>query len=86
MLTIDFKCLKGLAPLYLSSQFTFVHSIHAKSTRSQTTNSLYIVSRNNNAGKRTFHSRIAKTWNMLPVNIRCNYSTMSLAELKMPLL
>jgi hypothetical protein len=82
MLTIMFKCLKGLAPMYLSSQFTFVHSIHTKSTRSQTSNALYVPSWKNNAGKRTFHTRVSEAWNILPANIRQNYNNLSLSQLQ----
>jgi hypothetical protein len=82
MLTLMFKCLKGLAPSYLSSQFTFVHSIHSKGTRSQTTFSLCEPKWNINAGKRTFHMRATKTWNNLSPDIRCNYVNMSLFQLR----
>jgi len=66
MLYIVFKCLKGTAPTYLSSQFTFMHSVHSKGTRSQTFNLLSEPSWNINAGKRTFRMRAAKLWNNIP--------------------
>ena len=80
MLTITFKCIKGIAPVYLSSQFTFMYNIHSKGTRSQTNFSLCEPSWNITAGKRTFHSRAAKMWNNLPADIRCNYETMSISQ------
>jgi len=82
MLTIIFKCLKGLAPAYLSSQFTFMNDIHSQGTRSQTNLSLYQPAWHNNAGQRTFHVRATRIWNNLPTDIRCNYDTMSLSQLK----
>jgi len=82
MLVLIFKCIKGIAPDYLSSQFNFMHNMHSKGTRSQTNFALYEPSWNINAGKRTFQSRAAKTWNSLPADIRCNYESMSLTQFK----
>ena len=82
MLILIFKCLKGIAPMYLSSQFTFMNTIHSKGTRSQTNCSLHEPSWNNNAGRRTFHMRATKIWNSLPANIKCNFDTLSLHQLK----
>ena len=33
LLILAFKCLKGIAPIYMSSVFTFTHSVHSKCTR-----------------------------------------------------
>jgi len=82
MLVLIFKCIKGIAPDYLSSQFNFMHNMHSKGTRSQTNFALYEPSWNINAGKRTFQSRAAKTWNSLHADIRCNYESMSLTQFK----
>jgi retron-type reverse transcriptase len=82
MATLTFKCLKGMAPGYLSSQFTFMHDTHSKGTRSQTNFALFEPPWNINAGKRTFHSRAAKLWNSLPTDDRRNFNSMSIAQHK----
>lgn len=82
MLILTFKCLKGMVPGYLSSQFTFMHNIHSKGTRSQTNFALYEPKWKINAGRRTFHMRAAKIWNNLPTDIRCCYESMSLLQFK----
>ena len=43
-----FKCLKGLAPSYLSNQFSFTESMHTKCTRSQSSKTLFVPPWNNN--------------------------------------
>jgi hypothetical protein len=59
LLIITFKCLKQIAPAYISSCFTFTHSTHAQNTRSQTNNNLVVPMWSITAGKRTFHYRAA---------------------------
>ena len=82
LLIQTFKCLKGLAPTYLSSAFIFTHSVHSKCTRSQSHNNLVIPKWNTNFGKKTFHYRAAILWNMLPTNIRVNFNSLSVNQFK----
>jgi len=82
LLTITFKCLKKIAPSYISSVFTFTHSVHTKGTRSQTYNALVTPSWNNSSGKRTFHYRASVLWNNLPQNIRSEIDSLSLHAFK----
>lgn len=82
LLILLFKCLKGSAPMYLSSQFNFTQNIHSHGTRSQTFNSLVIPSWKTVSGKRTFHYRAVKLWNNLPNEIRGNIDSMSLHSFK----
>ena len=82
LLIQTFKCLKGLAPSYLSSAFIFTHSVHSKCTRSQSHNNLVIPKWKTNFGKKTFHYRAAILWNMLPTNIRVNFNSLSVNQFK----
>ena len=70
LLVITFKCLKEMAPVYMSSYFTFTHSAHERTTRSQCSNTLIVPLWNITAGKRTFQYRAATLWNRLPVDVR----------------
>ena len=82
LLIVTFKCLKEMAPVYLSSCFTFTHSAHGRTTRSQCSNTLVVPPWNITAGKRTFHYRAASLWNRLPVDVRSKFTDMSLNEFK----
>ena len=82
LLVVTFKCLKEIAPVYMSSYVTFTHSTHNRFTRNQSSNTLFIPSWNITAGKRTFQYRAATNWNKLPVSVRSNFSDMSLNEFK----
>ena len=79
ILRTTFKCLKGDAPVYLSSQFSFATHSH---TRGQTFNTLIVPSWKNNSGKRTFYYRASKLWNNLPNDICYNYKSMSMLSFK----
>ena len=82
LLVITFKCLKEMAPVYMSSYFTFTHSAHERTTRSQCSNTLIVPLWNITAGKRTFQYRAATLWNRLPVDVRSKFTDMSLNEFK----
>ena len=60
---LTFKCLRGLAPNYLSSRFNTRASVHARNTRNK--NMLDIPAFNTAAGQRSFTYRAVKCWNML---------------------
>ena len=62
-----FKCLRGLAPKYLSSRFNTRASVHGRNTRNK--NKLDIPAFNTAAGQRTFIYRAVKCWNTLPEEI-----------------
>ena len=82
LLVITFKCLKEMAPVYMSSYFTFTHSAHERTTRSQCSNTLIVPLWNITAGKRTFQYRATTLWNRLPVDVRSKFTDMSLNEFK----
>ena len=82
LLVVTFKCLKEIAPVYMSSHVTFTHSTHNRFTRNHSSNTFFIPSWNITAGKRTFQYRAATNWNKLPVSVRSNFSDMSLNEFK----
>ena len=64
---LTFKCLKGLAPKYLSSRFNTRASVHGRNTRNR--NKLDIPAFNTAAGQRSFIYRAVKCWNSLPEEI-----------------
>ena len=73
-----YKCLKGDAPEYLGTKFTYVNTRHAYSTKSSCGRSLYQPKVTSQSGKRTFKYRGAAAWNGLPSNLRllnCNSNT-----------
>jgi hypothetical protein len=82
MLIIVFKCLRNISPIYLSSQFSFVHNSHTHSTRNHTSNTLTIPKLNSNSGMRTFHARAGHLWNSVPPTIRIELDNMSLSQFK----
>ena len=77
-----FKCLKQIAPVYISSNFIFTSSTHSKCTRSQSQNSLVVPIWKTISGKRTFHYRASVLWNSLPPKLRVNLDVMSVNEFK----
>jgi len=82
LLILTFKCLKHISPEYLSSNFTFVHSMHTKCTRSQSQNSLVVPIWKTSSGKRTFLYRGSVAWNKLPSDTRQYFESMTLTEFK----
>ena len=62
-----FKCLRGLAPKYLSSRFNTRASVHGRNTRSK--NMLDIPAFNTAPGQCSFMYRAVKCWNMLSEEI-----------------
>ena len=54
LLVVTFKCFKEIAPVYMSSYVTFIHSTHSRFTWNQGSNTLFIPSWNITAAKRTF--------------------------------
>jgi hypothetical protein len=82
MLIQVFKCLRKIYPTYLSSQFEFVHNIHAHVTRNHASNTLVVPKFNTNYGLRTFHVRAAHEWNNVSLGIRTEMESMSLRQFK----
>ena len=64
---LTFKCLRGLAPEYLSSRFNTCASVHGRNTRNK--NKLDIPAFKTAAGQHSFIYRAVKCWNMLPEEI-----------------
>ena len=64
---LTFKCLRGLAPKYLSSSFNRRASVHGRNTRNKI--KLDIPAFNTAAGQRSFIYRAVKCWNTLPEEI-----------------
>ena len=65
---MTFKCIKGLAPLYLSEKFELKSELHNVNTRHK--NDLNIPLYTSTSGQRTFHFRAVTLWNNLPNNIK----------------
>ena len=80
LLITVFKCLKNEYPLYLSSQFEFVHDNHTHITRNHTSNTLIVPKFKSNSGQRTFHVRAAYAWNSLPPTVRAQMENMTLGQ------
>ena len=66
---LAFKCMKGLAPNYLSSLFITRESVSRKTTR-QSDHILNLLPFTSATGQKSFQYRIAKLWNSLPSNIK----------------
>ena len=60
------KCLNGMAPTYLSDQFTFIRDLHEHNTRNE--HLLLIPPSLTNAMKRSFAHSAASLWNKLPLS------------------
>ena len=69
-----FKCMNGLAPGYLSDQFTKRSSISTRKTRNSQL--LNIPLFKTAPGQRTFYYRMASLWNALPQNIKLSQSNL----------
>ena len=65
---MTFKCIKGLAPPYLSEKFELRSEIHNVNTRNK--NDLNIPLYTSASGQRTFYFRAVTLWNNLPNNIK----------------
>ncbi|CAB4044669.1 Hypothetical predicted protein [Paramuricea clavata] len=63
-----FKCLKGLAPLYLCEKLHVRSDVHGVITRQK--NILDIPMYRSAAGQRTFHYRAVSLWNSLPQSLK----------------
>ena len=64
---LAFKCIKGLAPSYLSDRFRRRSAVHDRNTRNK--RSLDIPGYKSAAGQRTFLYRATDLWNSLPRNV-----------------
>ena len=64
-----FKCLKDLAPSYLSDSFIIRSDTHGRNTRNK--NLLQIPKCCSFAGQRSFLYRAVTVWNNLPESIGC---------------
>ena len=65
---MTFKCIKGLAPPYLSEKFELRSELHNVNTRYK--NDLNIPLYTSASGQRTFYFRAVTLWNNLPNNIK----------------
>ena len=81
LLIPTFKCLKQIAPVYISLNFIFTYSTHSKCTRSQSQNCL-VPKWKTISGKRTFHYRASVLWNNLPPKLCVNLDILSVNEFK----
>ena len=63
-----FKCMKGMAPSYLSSQFTTRGIISGRTTRQS--DHLNIPLFTSATGQKSFQYRIVKLWNDLPLKLK----------------
>ena len=63
-----FKIKQGLAPTYLSENFTTCESVHSYETRAS--KDAFYVPKVNSSGQTTFMYTGIKAWNGLPTDIR----------------
>ena len=78
---LTFKCLRGLAPKYLSSRFNTCASVHGRNTRNK--NMLDIPAFNTAAGQRSFIYRAVKCWNMQSLKKLLNVKAYTVLNLKL---
>ena len=69
---LAFKCVKGLAPSYLSDRFITRSEVHSRNTRYK--DMLNIPAFKSAAGQRTFLYRTVSLWNSLPSNLKDSIS------------
>ena len=77
---LAFKCMKGLAPSYLSDRFVTRSTVHDRNTRNK--DYLYIPAYQSAAGQQTFLNRAIKLWNSLPRAIIAVDSLRTLKKLR----
>ena len=65
---LAFKCVKGLAPSYLTARFNKRSTVHDKDTRNK--DSLIIPHYKSTSGQRTFPYRGIRLWNSFPIELR----------------
>ena len=65
---LAFKCVKGLAPSYLTARFNKRSTVHDKDTRNK--DSLVIPHYKSTSGQRTFSCRGIRLWNSFPIELR----------------
>ena len=68
--TLTYKCLNSAAPQYLANKFTFCNQIHQRNTRSHKNQNLYVPRPRTEKFKQSLSFIGAKTWNMLPTEVR----------------
>ena len=82
---LAFKCMNGMVPEYLSSQFTARGAVSGRKTRQS--GQLNIPLFTSATGQKTFQYRITKIWNDLPSNLKLSRTISSFkTELKKILL
>ena len=64
---LAFKCVKGLAPSYLTARFNKRSTVHDKVTRNK--DSLIIPHYKSTSGQRTFSYRGIRLWNSFPIEL-----------------
>ena len=69
---LAFKCMKGLAPSYLSDRFIMHSEVHYRNTLYK--DMLNIPAFKSAAGQRTFLYRTVSLWNSLPSNLKDSIS------------
>ena len=73
---LAFKCMNGMVPQYLSSQFTTRGTVSRRVTRQS--NQLNIPLFTSAKGQKTFQYRITKLWNELPPDLKLSRTISSL--------
>ena len=69
---LAFKCVKGLAPRYLSDRCITCSKVHSRNSRYK--DMLNIPAFKSAAGQRTFLYRTVSLWNSLPSNLKDSIS------------
>ena len=70
--TLIYKCIKGIAPNYLSDTITCMQDIHEHNTRNEFL--LRIPPSRTNYGKRSLASAGSQLWNSLPYDVQSSQS------------
>jgi hypothetical protein len=76
-----YKSLNGIAPVYMSDMFSYVHETHSRDTRTAARSDLFLPSRKHkNIYLHSFAYDGAKIWNDIPINIRNSVSLKSFKQ------
>ena len=78
---LAFKCMNGMLPEYLSSQFTTRGTVSGKITRKSGQANIPLFT--STTGQKTFQYRIAKLWNELPSNLRLSITIIVVLKLNL---
>ena len=76
-----YKCVKGLAPIYLSDKFQYLTDVHSRTTRNVSNDLLYLPKPSTEMYKRSFLYSGANIWNSLDSATKQSTTLLSFKEL-----